>query len=87
MPTEKMSFTFPPGLPDIIRQAAEKQHVPVSVWMARAAEAEAGRQERRELVAEFEAEHGPIGAERRAKARAVLARAEARMLEGERGTQ
>lgn len=87
MSTKKMSFTFPPGLPDAIRRAAEEQQVPVSVWMARTAEAQVQRQERRALVAEFEAENGPISAERRAKALAVLARAEARMLEGGRDTQ
>lgn len=86
MPSEKMSFTLPDGLPGEIRQAAEEKHLPVSVWMAHAAEAEVRRQRRQALVDEFENENGPLATEELAEARAALATAEAKMIAAERRT-
>lgn len=60
MTVEKMSLSFDPELARAIRKEARRAKVPVSVWMARAAEREAKLAAGRRLLEEWEREHGPF---------------------------
>lgn len=64
----KLSVSMPPAVLDRVRRAAQATGDSVSGWLTRAAEQlldeqsrlEIGRAAAAELVAEYEAEHGPI---------------------------
>jgi hypothetical protein len=80
MTAKKLSISVPPEVEEIIKAAAAEEGKPVSAWLAEAAVAKAqaaarqaqGRAAARELVAEYESEHGPIPDESRARARRFL---------------
>lgn len=72
MKVDKLSISMDPRLGDDVRAAAAKAEVSLSTWLAQAA-AERLRQEAlAELLADWQAEHGPITAEELARARAEL---------------
>jgi len=58
MSVEKLSVSFDPKLAKRIKQEARRAGMPVSAWMARAAEREAKLAKGRRLLAEWEREHG-----------------------------
>lgn len=60
MSVEKMSISFDPKLAKTIKREARLARMPVSQWMARAAEREAKLAKGRRLLAEYESEHGRI---------------------------
>jgi len=75
-----LSISVPLEVEETIKAAAADQGVPVSAWLAEAATekaraaavAAAGRAAARELVAEYESEHGPLPAASRQRARQFL---------------
>lgn len=81
MAVRKLSISVPPEVEETIKAAAAEEGKPVSVWMAEAATEKAqaaaqhaaGRAAARELVAEYESEHGPLPAASRHRAREFLA--------------
>ncbi|MGH3899781.1 MAG: hypothetical protein ACRDTA_16360 [Pseudonocardiaceae bacterium] len=72
----RLSISVSPHVEDAIRTAAETAGLPVSVWLARAAERAAAEQaaiaDGLTAVAEFEAEHGALTDAERTEARQVL---------------
>lgn len=76
MSVSRLSISVPPEVEDAIRVAAEAAGLPVSVWLARAAERAAAEQaaiaDGLAGVAEFEAENGALTDAERAGARQVL---------------
>ena len=60
MSVEKMSLSFDPDLARTIRREARRAKIPVSTWMARAAEREAKLAGGRRLLDEWERVHGKI---------------------------
>ena len=84
MTARKLSISVPPDVEETIKAAAAGEGKPVSAWLAEAATEkahaaalqEAGRAAARELVAEYEKEHGPLPAASRQRARQFLAEAE-----------
>jgi hypothetical protein len=54
------------------RSAADAEGISLSAWLSRAAKHAAGVAEGRRAVAEFEAEHGPLPADARRRAREAL---------------
>lgn len=76
MGVRRLSISVPPGVENAIRAAAEAAGVPVSVWLARAAERAAAEQaaiaDGLAAVAEYEAENGALSDAERAVARQVL---------------
>jgi hypothetical protein len=72
----RLSISVLPGVEKAIRAAAEAAALPVSVWLARAAERAAAEQaaiaDGLAGVAEFEAENGALTDTQRAEARQVL---------------
>lgn len=80
MTAKKLSISVPPEVEDIIKSAAADEGKPVSAWLAQAAtekaqaaaQQAAGRAAARELVAEYEIEHGPLPAASRRRAREFL---------------
>ncbi|HEY3712967.1 MAG TPA: hypothetical protein VGL39_00470 [Jatrophihabitantaceae bacterium] len=68
MTVRKLSISVPPEIERMIKAAAARQGVSVSAWVAAAAERQAaeidvvaeGQRAARELVVEYEAQHGPI---------------------------
>lgn len=72
MKVEKLSISMDPRLGDEIRAAAGKAEVPLSTWLAEAAAARLRQEALRELLADWQAEHGPITAAELARARAEL---------------
>lgn len=80
MTVRKLSISVPPEVEETIKAAAAEEGKPVSAWLAEAAteKAEAaarhaaGRAAARELVAEYESEHGPLPAASRQRARQFL---------------
>jgi len=80
MTVRKLSISVPPEVEETIKAAAADQGVPVSAWLAEAATEKAravaldavGRTAARELVAEYESEHGPLPAESLLRARQFL---------------
>lgn len=80
MTARKLSISVPPEVEETIKAAAAGEGKPVSTWLAEAASEkahaaaryEAGRAAARELVAEYEQEHGPLPAASRQRAREFL---------------
>lgn len=72
---------MPPEVEDTIKAAAANEGKPVSTWLAEAATEKAqtaallaaGRAAARELVADYEQEHGPLPVASRQRARQFLA--------------
>jgi hypothetical protein len=81
MTVRKMSISVPAELEETIKAAAAEEGKPVSAWLAEAATEKAhaaavhaaGRAAARELVTEYESEHGPLPAASRQRARQFLA--------------
>ncbi|MGQ0774750.1 MAG: hypothetical protein ACT4NY_10080 [Pseudonocardiales bacterium] len=76
MSASRLSISVPAEVENVIRTAAEAAGLPVSVWLARAAERAAAEQaaitDGLAAVAEFEAENGVLTDAERAHARQVL---------------
>jgi hypothetical protein len=80
MTVRKLSISVPPEVEETIRAAAAADGKPVSAWLAEAATEKArtaalqaaGRAAARELVADYETEHGPLPAASRQRARQFL---------------
>ena len=80
MAVRKLSISVPPEVEETIKAAAAEEGKPVSAWLAEAATEKAlaaarhaaGRAAARELVAEYESEHGPLPAVSRQRARQFL---------------
>ncbi|MGH3824225.1 MAG: hypothetical protein ACRDRA_15555 [Pseudonocardiaceae bacterium] len=76
MGASRLSISVPADLEDTIRAAAEAAGLPVSVWLARAAERAAAEQaaiaDGLAAVAEFEADYGALTDAERAQARQTL---------------
>ena len=83
MTARKLSISVPPEVEETIKAAAAGEGKPVSAWLAEAATEKAhaaalhaaGRAAARELVAEYEQEHGPLPEASRRRARQFLAEA------------
>jgi hypothetical protein len=83
MTARKLSISVPPEVEETIKAAAADEGKPVSTWLAEAAIEKAsaaarhaaGRAAARELVTEYESEHGPLPAASRLRAREFLAEA------------
>jgi hypothetical protein len=80
MTARKLSISVPPEVEEMINAAAAEEGKPVSAWLAEAAVEKAqdavlhaqGRAAARELVAEYESEHGKLPEESRQRARQFL---------------
>lgn len=80
MTVRKLSISVPPELEETIKAAAEEAGISVSAWLAAAAADKAAMQAKlaeglaasKELIAEYEAEHGPIPPRYREEARQAL---------------
>lgn len=80
MTVRKLSISVPPEVEETIKAAAAEEGKPVSTWLAEAAAEKAraaalnaaGRAAARELVADYESEHGPLPAASRQRARQFL---------------
>ena len=80
MTVRKLSISVPPEIEETIKAAAADEGKPVSAWLAEAATENAraaalhvaSRAAARELVAEYESEHGPLPAASRQRARQFL---------------
>ncbi|WP_020575006.1 hypothetical protein [Actinopolymorpha alba] len=80
MSARKLSISVPPEVEETIKAAAAEEGKPVSAWLAEAAVEKAhlaalhaaGRAAARELVAEYESEHGRLPEESRRRAREFL---------------
>jgi hypothetical protein len=83
MTARKLSISVPPEVEETIKAAAAGEGKPVSAWLAEAAIEKAhaaalhaaGRAAARELIAEYEHEHGPLPAASRQRAREFLTEA------------
>ncbi|WP_407838635.1 DUF1778 domain-containing protein [Streptomyces sp. DSM 116496] len=83
MTARKLSISVPPEVEETIKAAAAEEGKPVSAWLAEAAVEKAqvaalraqGRAAARELVAEYESEHGKLPEESRQRARRFLVEA------------
>jgi hypothetical protein len=83
MTVRKLSISVPPEIEETIKAAAADEGKPVSAWLAEAATEKAratalhaaDRAAARELVAEYESEHGPLPAASRQRARQFLVEA------------
>lgn len=80
MTARKLSISVPPEVEETIKAAAAEEGKPVSAWLAEAAVEKAqaavlhaqGRAAARELVDEYESEHGELPEESRRRARQFL---------------
>ncbi|MDX6251747.1 MAG: hypothetical protein QOF10_5107 [Kribbellaceae bacterium] len=80
MTARKLSISVPPEVEETIKAAAAEEGKPVSAWLAEAAVEKAqaaaahaaGRAAARELIAEYEADQGPIPDESRQRAREFM---------------
>jgi hypothetical protein len=72
MKVDKMSISLDPHLGDDVRAAAERAGVSISAWLAAAARAQLRREALRELLEDWQDEHGAITSEELAQARAEL---------------
>lgn len=80
MTARKLSISVPPEVEETIKAAAAEEGKPVSAWLAEAAVEKAqaaaahaaGRAAARELISEYEAEHGPMLDESRQRARQFM---------------
>ena len=80
MATKKVTVTLPTDLIELVNSAAAEAGVPVSRFVSSALERELRRRLGLALVAEWEAEHGPITPAEMAAARAKMAAADAAYL-------
>jgi len=80
MATKKVTVTLPTDLIELVNSAAAEAGVPVSRFVSSALEKELRRRLGLALVAEWEAEHGPITPAEMAAARAKMAAADAEYL-------
>jgi len=60
MPVTKLTISLPEELATAIRREAEDQHTSVSAVVAQAAERQLRKTRMATVVAEWEAEHGPV---------------------------
>jgi len=80
MTVRKLSISVPPEVEETIKAAAASEGKPVSAWLAEAATEKAhaaalhaaGRAAARELIADYEHQHGPLPAASRQRAREFL---------------
>jgi hypothetical protein len=80
MTVRKLSISVPPDVEQTIKAAAASEGKPVSAWLAEAATEKAhaaalhaaGRAAARELIADYEHQHGPLPAASRQRAREFL---------------
>ena len=80
MTARKLSISVPPEVEETIKAAAAEEGKPVSAWLAEAATEKAhaaaahaaGRAAARELIAQYESEHGPLPQSSRERARQFL---------------
>ncbi len=80
MTVRKLSISVPPEVEETIKAAAADEGKPVSAWLAEAATEKAraaarqaaGRTAARELIADYENDHGPLPAASRQRAREFL---------------
>lgn len=80
MTARKLSISVPPEVEETIKAAAAEEGKPVSAWLAEAAVEKAhaaalqaaGRAGARELLAEYESEHGTLPEESRRRARQFM---------------
>lgn len=80
MTARKLSISVPPEVEETIKAAAAREGKPVSTWLAEAATEksrttamhDAARAAARDLLAEYEQEHGPLPAASRQRARQFL---------------
>ncbi len=80
MTARKLSISVPPEVEETIKAAAAEEGKPVSTWLAEAATEKAhaaalratGRDAARELIADYEKEHGPLPAASRQRAHQFL---------------
>jgi hypothetical protein len=80
MTVRKLSISLPPEIEETIQAAAADEGKSVSAWLAEAATEKAraavqhaaGRAAARELIAEYESEHGPVPPASRERARQFL---------------
>ncbi len=83
MAVRKLSISVPAEVEETIKAAAAEEGVPVSAWLAKAATEKAratalhaaGRAAARELLADYEREHGPLPQASRDRAREFLVEA------------
>ena len=75
MAVEKISVSLPDHVATRARRAAERAGLPLSTWLAEAAEAAADLDEARAAFAEYEAVYGPPDPEEAASMDAKLAEA------------
>jgi regulator of protease activity HflC (stomatin/prohibitin superfamily) len=83
MTVRKLSISVPPEVEETIKAAAASEGKPVSAWLAEAATEKAhaaalhaaGRAAARELIADYEHDHGPLPAASRQRAREFLTEA------------
>jgi hypothetical protein len=68
MPVERLSLSFDAELAQAVRRDAEAAGVPISTWLAEAAERQLRRNGWKALFAEWQAEHGAITDEERIQA-------------------
>ncbi|HUZ85076.1 MAG TPA: hypothetical protein VMU66_10300 [Gaiellales bacterium] len=89
MTVRKLSISVPAEVEETIKAAAASEGKPVSTWLAEAATEKAratalhaaGRAAARELITDYEDEHGPLPEESRRRARQFLA--ESGLVDGE----
>ena len=80
MTARKLSISVQADVEETIKAAAADEGKPVSAWLAEAATEKAraaalhaaGREAARQLIAEYESEHGPLPAKSRQRARQFL---------------
>ena len=83
MTARKLSISVPPEVEETIKAAAAEEGKPVSAWLAEAATEKAraaarhaaGRAAARDLIADYEHDHGPLPAASRQRAREFLTEA------------
>jgi post-segregation antitoxin (ccd killing protein) len=83
MATRKVTITLDEGLVAAIARAARAAGIPVSRFIASAAEREMRLHIGRQVVAEWQAEHGAFTPEELAAARAELAAADEEYFQGD----
>ena len=77
-----MSVSFAPELSDEIREAADRESITVSAWLADAARAKLRHEGLKEAIRDWEAHFGPISKEAKARAREIFRQADALQQEG-----
>jgi hypothetical protein len=76
VPAAKLSIALEEPVAQAARRSAERRGISLSAWLNEASRNALRIEEGRAAVAEWEAEFGPIRAEERARAKAVLDAAE-----------